>query len=105
MNSKLFNSNPFVPMRWIGRFDMSKKASKMPQNDATMGLEGAKSVGQGQDSGPTPQNASTGVKTSASNYNPALALEVPSIDFGGGMQSAPVRLSLAPITPDNPKPS
>jgi len=105
MNDKLFNSTPFVPMRWIGRFDMSKKAPKMPQNDATMGLEGAKSVGQGQDSGPTPQNASTGVKTSESNNNPALALEIPGIDFGGGVQSAPVRLSLAPTTPNLPNPS
>ena len=97
-----FNRSPFVPMRWLGRFDHSQKAPTMPQNGAKMGLEGAKSVGKGQDSGPTPQNANTGVTTPNTTPNPALALELPSIDLGGGINSAPVRLSLSPILPQQP---
>ena len=93
------NNTPFVPMRWIGRFNHSPKATKMPENGPQMGLGGANSVGQGQDSGPTPQNADKGVQTPNSNQNPALALELPGIDFGGGVNSAPVRLSLSSIPP------
>lgn len=97
-----FNRSPFVPMRWLGRFEHSKKAPTMAQNGATMGLEGAKSVGKGQDSGPTPQNANNSVKPQNTTPNPALALELPSIDFGGGINSAPVRFSVSPISSPQP---
>ena len=69
----------------------------MAQNRAYNGLEGANSVGKGQDSTQPTKGATNAPQTQEKPYQPKLALEVPSIELGGGMRTAPVRFELSPV--------
>lgn len=77
---------------------MVKRPARMPQNRAYNGLEGAMSVGEGQDSTPTQQRASNGPKTSEKqSKSPKLALELPSMELGGGVRTTAMRMELSPV--------
>lgn len=79
----------------------AKTPARMPQNRAKMPLEGPMSVSQGVDTPQTLQTASNSQKsgsTSEGNKNsPKFALEVPAMELGGGVRSAPMRMEIAPV--------
>lgn len=76
-----------------------KRPSRMPRNRSEMPLEGANSVGQGQDSTQAQQRVSNGPKTSENqpSKGPKLALELPSMELGGGVRTTAMRMELSPV--------
>ena len=79
----------------------AKTPVRMPQNRSKMPLEGPMSVSQGVDTPQTLQtayNAQKGGSTSEGNKtSPKFALEVPSMELGGGVRTAPMRMEIAPV--------
>jgi hypothetical protein len=92
----LRNISPFLPKGTKTGFISPKFGPGMP-------LQGPMNVSQGVD---TPQPLQTANKGgSTSEVQPStekLALEIPSMELGGGVRTAPVRMELAPVAPKKP---
>lgn len=89
----LRNISPILPSGTKNRF-------KSPKFEPTMGLESVNNVGQGVS---TPQTLQTANKSGSTSEvkpsTPKLALELPSMELGGGIRTEPVRMEIAPVAP------
>lgn len=79
----------------------AKTPARMPQNRPQMPLEGPMNVSQGVSTPQTLQTASNSQKSGSTSEgkknSPKFALEVPAMELGGGVRSAPMRMEIAPV--------